>query len=219
MQGSGRLHVPRREHISRVDPSDPLDFYYAPHTAWIFRWRLQLALDLLGPGPFERVLEAGYGSGILLPSLAARSGALHAMDLHRRTDLVAPMLRQEHVHAALIVGDVCGLPYAPGTFDALVCISTLEHLHGPELSAAVEGFQRVLRPGGVAVVGVPASGRVMEGLFRAIGFNEIDDHHVSTRNAIEVELRRCFHVERQAHLPAVVPQSAALYTVLRCRRH
>jgi SAM-dependent methyltransferase len=218
-RGGARLRVPRREHIARVDPSDPLDFYYAPHTAWIFRWRLQLALDLLGPGPYGSLLEAGYGSGILLPSLAQRSERLHAMDLHRRTDLVAPMLRREQVRATLAVGDVCRLPYGPGSFDALVCISTLEHLHGPDLTDAVEGFQRVLRPGGVAVVGVPASGRLMDLLFGAIGFHEIDEHHVSTRTSIEDALCRCFHVEARAQLPGIVPPAAALYTVLRCRRH
>jgi SAM-dependent methyltransferase len=215
----GQLRVPRRAHIARVDPSDPLDFYYAPHTAWIFRWRLQLALDLLGPGPYESLLEAGYGSGILLPSLAARTHELHAMDLHRRTDLVAAMLRAEGVRATLAIGDVCSLPYADGAFDALVCVSTLEHLHGDELTAAVDGFQRVLRPNGIAVVGVPASGRLMEALFNVIGFHEIDDHHVSTRGDIERSLRRSFHVEAQAHLPGGLPEAAALYSVFRCRRH
>lgn len=214
---NGLLHLPRREHIQKVDPSDPLDYYYTPVVSWFYRQRLQMALDLLGPGPYESVLEAGYGSGILLPSLTSRASRLAAMDLHRRTDLVRPMLAAERAQAALSVGTVCSLAYASASFDALVCVSTLEHLHAPDLEAAVREFHRVLRPNGCAVIGVPASGQLMELLFHAIGFAEIDEHHVSTHEDIEAALRRQFTLEAERRLPAIAPHAAALYTVFRCR--
>ena len=212
------LRLPDRAHIQRVDHSDPLPWYYAPPAAWLYRHRLQMALDLLGPGPFDAVLEAGYGSGILLPSLAERAHRLFAVDLHRRTDLVHAMLRAEGIAAALAVGDVGALGYAGASFDALVCISTLEHLHGPALAAAAGEFRRVLRPGGVAVVGVPASGVAMDLLFRAIGFAEIGEHHVSGPAEVETALRRHFHVDAARRLPPAGPRPATLYPVFRCRR-
>jgi len=211
------LILPNRSTIQRVDHSDPLDWYYSPATGWLFRRRLQLALNLLGDGPFDNVLEAGYGSGILLPTLARRTQRLHAMDLHRRTDLAGSMLAAEGVNAALSVGTVTSLGYASGSFDALVCVSTLEHLHGEELTAAVREFKRVLRPGGTAVIGVPASGWVMDLLFRVIGFSEIGEHHVSTRGDIAGALRQTFRVDGERHLPGIGPKDAALYSVFRCR--
>jgi ubiquinone/menaquinone biosynthesis C-methylase UbiE len=212
------LLLPRREHSRQVDHSDPLPYYYAPLTAWFYRRRLEMALDLLGAGPYQRVLEAGYGSGILLRSLAVRAGEVYAVDRHRRTDLVVSMLHAERTPASLMVGDVCSLAYADASFDAVVCISTLEHLHDTQLAAAVAEFHRVLRPHGLAVIGVPASGWVMDLLFRAIGFHEIDEHHVSARSDIEHELQRHFRVEAVRHLPSIGPRRATLYSVFRCRR-
>ena len=212
-----RLLVPDRAHIGRVDHSDPLPYYYSALTGWLFRWRLTLALDLLGERGYGRILEAGYGSGILLPTLASISDEVHAMDLHRRTDLVTRMLEHEGVTSHVLVGSVTALSYASGRFDAVICLSTLEHLHDAELRAAVSELRRVLRPGGVAIVGVPASGRMMDLLFRAIGFSEIGEHHVSTHGEIETELRRAFEVDGEARLPAFLPSGTALYTVFRCR--
>lgn len=211
------LRVPRRAHIARVDHSDPLPYYYIPFTGWLFRWRLQLALDLLERPHYDRILEAGYGSGILLPTLSSLAGDVHAIDLHQRAHLASRMLRLEGATAHLMIGSVTQLSYASGSFDAAFCLSTLEHLHGDELRTAISELRRVLRPEGVALVGVPATGRAMELLFGAIGFSEIGEHHVSTRLEIEAELRRCFTVDREAHLPGILPRGVALYTVFRCK--
>jgi SAM-dependent methyltransferase len=216
--GHASLYVPDRQHIAQVDHSDPLPYYYAPLTAPLYRRRLEMALELLGTGPYDSILEAGYGSGILLPSLCRRTEQLIAIDLHQRTDLVQRMLRSEGVSASLMVSNVNALPYADASFEALVCISTLEHLHGAELTFTIGEFQRVLRPGGIAVVGIPASGWAMDLLFRAIGFSEIGDHHVSTRRDIESELSRHFVVEDERRMPSFAPRGTALYTVVRCRR-
>lgn len=211
------LRVPARSHIQRVDESDPLPWYYRPLTGWLYRQRLQLALDLLGPGPFEYLLEAGYGSGILLPSLGERTRRLFAMDLHRQAGIVWRMLSLEDSEAALSVGNVCDLGYATACFDAVVCVSTLEHLRGQQLERAVREFRRVLRPGGVAVIGVPASGWVMDLLFRAIGFADIGAHHVTTHDDVAAALARHFRIDGERHLPDYLPRNAALYTVFRGR--
>lgn len=216
-RASQTLLLPARAHISRVDESDPLPWYYRPLVGRLYRQRLQMALDLLGPGPFGRVLEAGYGSGILLPTLAGRTPELHGMDLHRQARAVHRMLAAEGTAADLTVGDVCHLAYGDATFDAVVCISTLEHLRGDALDRAVGEFRRVLRPGGIAVVGVPASGWVMNLLFLAIGFAEIGEHHVSTYRDIEAALRRHFVVDGERQMPGFTPSGSALYTVFRSR--
>jgi SAM-dependent methyltransferase len=216
--GRLRLTLPAREHIAPVDPSDPLTFYYSPLSGALYRERLHLALELLGPGPFGTLLEAGYGSGVLLPTLSKACDHLIALDLHERPDLVQHMLSAERVSASLGRANVCQIGLASESVDAIVCASTLEHLHDDELAQAVAELRRVLRPTGVAVIAVPGSGWLMNVLFRAIGFNEIDDHHHSSRAAIEAELARQFQITRQARMPRMAPRGAALYTVFRCTR-
>ncbi|MEX0886758.1 MAG: methyltransferase domain-containing protein [Phycisphaeraceae bacterium] len=47
-----------------------------------------------------------------------------------------------------------GLPYADASFDIVICEQVLEHLDKPQL--VLEQIARVLRPGGMAILGVPS---------------------------------------------------------------
>jgi SAM-dependent methyltransferase len=53
-----------------------------------------------------------------------------------------------------------------------------EHLH--EYEKGLAQVARVLRPGGLFLLGMPAVNKLMEAAFLAIGFKGINDHHVTT---------------------------------------
>jgi SAM-dependent methyltransferase len=53
----------------------------------------------------------------------------------------------------LAVADIRTLPFPPDTFDLLYSMGTIEHFE--DSAAAVREFFRVLKPSGVAIVGVP----------------------------------------------------------------
>ena len=97
-------------------------------------------------GPLD-ALDCGCGTGFLSLELAARG--------HRVTgvDFAPAMLEAARLKAAergLAVrfehGDVEQLPFAPASFDLLLCRHLLWTLPHPE--AAVAGWVRLLRPGG-----------------------------------------------------------------------
>ena len=54
---------------------------------------------------------------------------------------------------SLAVADIRTLPFPPDTFDLLYSMGTIEHFE--DSAAAVREFFRVLKPSGVAIVGVP----------------------------------------------------------------
>jgi len=73
-------------------------------------------------------------------------------------DIALPMVRQaraEFPAGALrgVVADVRRLPFPAQSFDAVYSMGTIEHFADPE--RALAEIARVLRPGGVAIVGVP----------------------------------------------------------------
>lgn len=73
-------------------------------------------------------------------------------------DIAEPMVRQarsEFPPGALrgAVADVRRMPFGAGSFDAVYSMGTIEHF--PDSERALAEIARVLRPGGVAIVGVP----------------------------------------------------------------
>lgn len=209
------LVLPKRELIEKSHADDPLDFYYYPVTGVVYRRRLVMALTLLGEGPFGRLLEIGYGSGILLPELARRAREVHGVDIHQNVVPVERMLRAHGVTAALRVGDLFALPYADGHFDAVVCLSVLEHL--TELDRACAEFRRVLAPAGVAVFGFPVQNAITTAFFRAVGYDAAEIHP-STHRDILAAARRAFAVDRVLRYPAFLPADMGLYVACRCRK-
>ena len=52
--------------------------------------------------------------------------------------------------------DICALPFADGSFDAVICSSVLYHEWVKDVAGAFRELRRVLRPGGLLLVNLPA---------------------------------------------------------------
>jgi SAM-dependent methyltransferase len=202
--------------LPKTDADDPLAYYYRPVTGPLYRARLTLAGSLLGPGPFAALLEVGNGSGIFLPELARRSKRLAAIDLHTEQKRVGKALRRLGVEVDLRQGTLYDLPFRSAEFDALVCLSVLEHLE--DLTGALDEFRRVLQPRGVAVLGFPVRNPVTDAFFRLAGYNPRAIHPSSHSDILDAACRHpAFEIEREAHFPRALPLPLAAYAVLSCR--
>lgn len=109
-------------------------------------------LRTLSPGPGERlaVLDAGCGTGGLLANLrttAWRAGVEISTEGIR--------LARKRGAVSLVRASVAALPFADESFDAVVSIDVLCHSGVVERQAAEEAA-RVLRPGGLFLVQLPA---------------------------------------------------------------
>jgi ubiquinone/menaquinone biosynthesis C-methylase UbiE len=100
-------------------------------------------LDAAGVGPGTRVLDEATGPGYVAAAAAARGADVTAVDF--AAAMVAEARRR---HPGLVVrqADVEALPFADGSFDAVVMNFGALHLAQPDLSFAEA--HRVLRPGG-----------------------------------------------------------------------
>ena len=96
--------------------------------------------------------------------------------------LVADGCNASFVRADLLQDD---LPV--GHFDAVVCLSVLEHI--ADTPAAARSLARTLKPGGTLVAGYPMVSRLMTRAFSMIGFDRIDAHHVAAPAQISMALR------------------------------
>ncbi len=216
---SPRLALPPEGSLAANGPSDPLRYYYTPLVGKIFRARLDTGLALL-EGPYRRLLEIGFGSGLLLPTLTRTAGRVDGIDLESDPDEVKRNLAALGVAVGdLTRGDVRSLPYGAGTFDCVIAFSIFEHLKNVDLSPALSEVRRVMTPGGHFLVGCPAVHAGMNAAFAAIGFRGIDQHHFSSIHDVLGAARPAFDVERTSTLPSFAPLGLAPYNtaLLRAR--
>jgi SAM-dependent methyltransferase len=117
-------------------------------------WTRTAMLERLGQVPAGgTIADLGCSTGYLLEDLRRRYPGTFLAGV----DMVAAGLAKAHEHvpdAALFLADVCALPFADSTVDAVVSANVLEHV--PDDVAALREMRRVLRPGGRAVLVVPA---------------------------------------------------------------
>jgi SAM-dependent methyltransferase len=110
-----------------------------------------------GNAPPRACLDAGCGDGINLVGLGrlvAQRGwstVLHGTDRNP-----VRLARAAVTGACLTRGSLLALPYPRHAFDAVLCNHVIEHI--PESEGAFAELRRVLRPGGVLIVGVPNEG-------------------------------------------------------------
>ena len=209
-----KLVLPPAGALKPNNEHDPLPYYYRRLTGWLFRWRLQMGLDLLPAGD-QRVLEIGVGSGVLVPTLTARYPAYTGADLvlaDGLAALAAPQCQARFVRADLL--SESDLP--AGAFDTVVCLSVLEHI--ADVDAAARALARLLAPGGTLVAGYPMVNRLMARLFRTIGFADIDAHHLATPSGIDRALRTVLRPLRRKAIPPLAPVGTALYQCTSWRR-
>jgi SAM-dependent methyltransferase len=121
------------------------------HPWWRARARLTLALlGEVGVHPPARVLDAGCGWGVTLDHLERRGYRATGLDVSRRV-----LGRLDRAGRTLIEADLTAdLPDDAGGYEAVLALDVIEHLDDDR--SAVTRLARLVTPGGVAIVSVPA---------------------------------------------------------------
>ena len=118
----------------------------------VLRWQVMRQLEAHLPEDAV-VLDLGCGTGGMLAALKR----LRPRWTTHGVDLSAEAVRfcEERGLERIQQGDAAALPHADGSFDAVLCLDALYHEAIGE-ERAMREIRRVLRPGGVAVINVPA---------------------------------------------------------------
>src|SRR5262249_42315800 len=107
--------------------------------------RLRSVWAALALPPGRRVLDLGCGKGRFAAHLRARG--LEVVGL----DLSAAMLTKGGDWPR-VLGSARRLPLASASFDGLIAVEVLQHVHPGQLDGVLAEARRVLRPGGVLAI-------------------------------------------------------------------
>ncbi|MBI2864143.1 MAG: class I SAM-dependent methyltransferase [Chloroflexi bacterium] len=122
---------------------------------WWYKGMRQITFALLNgiaSGRQERrVLDAGCGTGGNMVPLG-RFGSVVGMDYAEE----ATRLSRQRERGAVLRGSIADLPFPQSTFDLVTCFDVLYHLAVVDDVAALGEMGRVLKPGGMLLVRVPA---------------------------------------------------------------
>lgn len=110
---------------------------------WIFRAR--------PPGREDLLLDCGAGTGLFAEEMQAHCRVKVLDDHEEALRILRTRFRDDQILS--LAGDRVPLP--DGSLEYVTALDVLEHV--PDDAAVVRGFHRLLKPGGLAVVTVPAS--------------------------------------------------------------
>jgi SAM-dependent methyltransferase len=132
------------------------------------------AVLALAPAPGDRVLEIGFGHGRTVARLADRAtrGLVAGVDPSEVMLAMASRRNRRAIREGRVElrrGDAAALPFPDAHFDRVLAVNSVQFWPGPDRSLAE--VRRVLRPGGVLLLGIrlhdPTAGR-----FASPGFRE-----------------------------------------------
>lgn len=162
-----------------------------PLINWLFWQRLRKVMEhVQSPTQYERVLDFGCGSGVMLPFLSRISAQVTALDV----DMLPLEFVQKHITLAsnIEVNDatktaITDLP--ANSYDLIIMLDVLEHVH--DLPRTLRELLVLLKPNGQLIVSGPTenilyqigrkvAGPEYSGAYHERGIAEIKDELLKT---------------------------------------
>jgi 2-polyprenyl-3-methyl-5-hydroxy-6-metoxy-1,4-benzoquinol methylase len=176
-----------------------------PLINWLFWQRLHTAMNYIeNHAPYEKVLDFGCGSGVMLSFLAQHSRHVTAMDV----DLVPLERVKKHIPLAenilvLNANQVSIAQLTQKSFDLINALDVLEHVD--DLPRTLSELLQLLKPGGRLLVSGPTENSLYRIGRRLAGPEYSGEYHERGVAEIKRELARLAYVRQIATLYWPIP--------------
>ncbi|MCK6462334.1 MAG: class I SAM-dependent methyltransferase [Candidatus Pacebacteria bacterium] len=211
------MKIPKKQNIQQTNPEDPTKRYYQPILRHFYLKRLKMALSCLpDKEKYGAILDIGYGGGIFFPELYRRCEKLYGIDTFGEDGKtkVRNMMAKEKINAEIITGNMTKTPFPDDFFNAVFCISALEHLEPDELERAILEIKRITKDNGLIILGFPSGRKLMQAYCMLVQRNLRFDFHRSSHELIIKNANNHLKIEEVKSFFKFIP----IYYVLKCRK-
>lgn len=137
-----------------MSPGEYANLEKVERTHWYYAGKRDIVKfwiqETCGIHPNLRLLDCGAGSGAFAESLSKEMTVI-AMDDHKES---LEILERRIPRESVVCGSCTSIPFPEDSFEIVAALDVIEHI--PNDNLAVNEMVRVLRPGGIMVVTVPA---------------------------------------------------------------
>ena len=180
-------------------------WFETPIGRLIKQYESALILHMLNPGPGEKILDAGCGTGIFTFDLLSAGAEVLGLEISLPMLLRAGKKLKVYPFR-MLQADMRHLPFTDGAFDKAVSVTAVEFLE--DAKPAIDELFRVTRPGGCIVVATLNSrsswaGRRKEAakkghsLFKKAFFRSPEE--IRTFSPLEGVIKTAIHFEKSEH--------------------
>lgn len=204
-----KILLPPAEKIIKTSDSESGPQRYCSKNYFIrkiYLERLQKAIDLMTPG-YEKLLEAGYGNGMLFPTYNQLARETYGLDIHSKKEEVAKLFKGNFLQASIYA-----IPFAENFFDCVISLSVVEHLS--DLEKAILEIKRVAKEGGDIIIGFPTDNLLIK-LFFWLKKSPALHEHINGPKKIMDKIRENLKVVQTSKLKIL---GITFYTAVKCRK-
>ena len=176
-----------------------------PLINWLFWQRLHMAMNYIEKhAPYEKILDFGCGSGVMLPFLAQHSRQVLAMDIDllplERVKKYIPLAENVQV---LNANQVSVSQLMSKSFDLINALDVLEHVD--DLLHTLSDLLKLLQPGGDLVVSGPTENILYQIGRKLAGPEYSGKYHKRGIPEVKRELNKMAQVQQIATLYWPIP--------------
>ena len=184
--------------------------YGMPVVGRIYKQNLEIAIKLTSPHN-KKVLDIGFGFGVLFPYLSKFNAQSYGIDIHsKQAEVAKEILTMEKIEASILVGNAHDMPFKDSTFECVYMLNALEHIK--DINSVLEEIKRILVPTGDYVVAVPTENFIYKVGRMILKWKKPRDHY-HTAHEIEQNLQQHFQVLNRK----VIYPFAPLFVVYLCK--
>lgn len=183
-----------------------------PLIPWLFWRRLDTALRLAQLTESDSVLDFGCGTGVLLPSLAARCAKVYATDLF--TSPSRALVAARRLNNVVFLEEPAAIDRAiPFSVECAFALDVLEHV--PNLERTLESLHACLSSAGRLVISGPTE-TVFYRAGRAVAGFRNEYHHRNARDILRTALNAGWRLQEYGHEPGLLlPRAFEIYRLVK----